>query len=623
MKSVNRITICILLLGLNPVSTFGQCDTNKIIKRNDEILELAYSKPDQALEQVQLQIQKCKNCNYPKGEALAYIRKGIAYEIKSDFKQAIIAYEAGKKIAQTHKIYSAEGSCYNNIGLIYWNQKKHKAAIEQFQKAQIIFKKSNKPEYSYAALNNIGLIMEELEEYKLANKYYLEAIKGYEKLGLKTTNEYAQALGNIGNNYLNLSKGKKGESYLKEAIRIFKKNKNDWNLAQAISNLAAVYWEDKNDTCIQLLLHSRELSKSIGNQFSYAQSTKDAGKWYKYIGENEKAITCFTESYLISKELDDVKTTTISADFLVDLYLMKGDTKNAMKFKKIYDVSKEKLAKYNSSLETKRLDVLYSIKEEKEKTKAIQIQLVNSELEKENNRFYSIVIVLILLLFVAIIVLNFRRKTYKKNLQTQQELFEVKNEERKRISYDLHDMVGSQLSFVVNNLEMIHLKNKEEERIKKTYEMSKSAITSLRDTVWSLHAEELTSENFVDRMKSIVEKWFDNNQVKITFHSNLQTPPSQFNSTQSLHIMRIYQEIISNIYKHAYATEVQINFLENSTFCDLTISDNGNGILEENKEAFHYGLKSMQERANKINGKLTIDSNPTKKGVLVQLTWPK
>lgn len=621
MRKITSLLLFYLLIST--FCSFSQCDTNKIIKKNDEILEMAYSNPDLALKEANLLVKKCRNCNYPKGESLSYIRIGIAYEIKSDFVKAIQSYQKAMKIARKHKLYSAEGSCFNNIGLIYWNRKKYKLAIEQFQHAHEIFKKSNKPEYSYAALNNIGLIMEELGEYRLSYNYFHEAKKGYEKIGFENTNEYAQVLGNLGSNCVNFKKLNKGKSYFEKAIVIFKKNKNDWNLAQALSNLASIYWKQKNDTCIELLLQSRELSSNIGNKYAFAQSTKDAAKWYKYIGNKEKAIEFFTDSYQISKELEDVKTVTISTDFLVDLYIEKGDMNNARKYKKVYDVYREKLEENNASLETKRLEVLYSIKEEKEKTKAIQIQLKNSKLEKENERFYSIFILLVLLLIVALIVLYYRRKTYQKNLQIQQELFDVKNEERKRISYDLHDMVGSQLSFVVNNLEMIHLKNKEEERIKKTYEMSKSAITSLRDTVWSLHAEELTSENIVDRMKSIVDKWFDSNTVKVIFTANIPTPYSQFNSTQSLHVMRIYQESISNIYKHANATEVRIEFTENDERCDLMISDNGKGILEENKEAFHYGMKSMQERASKIKGILTVDSNPSKIGVIIHLSWPK
>ena len=74
-----------------------------------------------------------------------------------------------------------------------------------------------------------------------------------------------------------------------------------------------------------------------------------------------------------------------------------------------------------------------------------------------------------------------------------------------------------------------------------------------------------------------------------------------------IHIYRIIQESLHNIYKHANATEVKISFkLKNNVIC-LTMTDNGSGF-DVNKAKSGIGLKNMNSRINEINGTIKITS---------------
>ena len=74
-----------------------------------------------------------------------------------------------------------------------------------------------------------------------------------------------------------------------------------------------------------------------------------------------------------------------------------------------------------------------------------------------------------------------------------------------------------------------------------------------------------------------------------------------------IHIYRIIQENLHNIYKHANATRVNINFkLNNDKIC-LTLSDDGSGFNVD-KVKSGIGLKNMNSRINEINGKIYITS---------------
>src|SRR5690606_21195630 len=118
---------------------------------------------------------------------------------------------------------------------------------------------------------------------------------------------------------------------------------------------------------------------------------------------------------------------------------------------------------------------------------------------------------------------------------TQKSIFNATLEERKRISYDLHDMLGSQLSFVVSNLELMQFSADKNERVEKTFEMSQEAMRSLRDTVWTLHTEEITLEILEERMLNICKKWLEDSGIKVDYTSQFENKKQHVNSNTTLH----------------------------------------------------------------------------------------
>jgi signal transduction histidine kinase len=89
-----------------------------------------------------------------------------------------------------------------------------------------------------------------------------------------------------------------------------------------------------------------------------------------------------------------------------------------------------------------------------------------------------------------------------------------------------------------------------------------------------------------------------------------------------MHIMRIFQESIHNVYKHARASVLTVNVRETAGEISISVADNGIGISDNPQKPFHYGLQSMKERAAKINGTLTISAKADG-GTEVLLTWSK
>jgi signal transduction histidine kinase len=108
----------------------------------------------------------------------------------------------------------------------------------------------------------------------------------------------------------------------------------------------------------------------------------------------------------------------------------------------------------------------------------------------------------------------------------------------------------------------------------------------------------------------------------IVVHCQLPGAELELNQEQSTAVFRIFQEALTNILRHAQATEVEVRMVEESDTLVLTIRDNGRGITEEEKSGqLSIGLLGMRERAHLIGGELDITGIPGE-GTTVKIRFP-
>lgn len=85
-----------------------------------------------------------------------------------------------------------------------------------------------------------------------------------------------------------------------------------------------------------------------------------------------------------------------------------------------------------------------------------------------------------------------------------------------------------------------------------------------------------------------------------------QLPPQAVSAHQGIHVLQIVREALSNIYKHAQASEVDITLVRREKRIELTVRDNGIGIVQDSQRANHYGLIIMRDRAHSLHGECVI-----------------
>lgn len=207
--------------------------------------------------------------------------------------------------------------------------------------------------------------------------------------------------------------------------------------------------------------------------------------------------------------------------------------------------------------------------------------------------------ILYLLTAVGILYALFRFRT-KQLLQRQKDLADL----RTKISSDLHDDVGTLLSGLAMQSQILTYTAKEEQKepLNEISNMSRDAMESMRDTVWAMDSRKDKYENLIDRMRDFAEKNLAAKNMTHEFIIAAADTKKFINPDMRQAIYLIFKEAITNIIKHSDGKHVVIHFTEERNKTTLRIADNGTSQPTSFSDGL--GLSNMKMRAEKIGGTL-------------------
>ncbi|MEM8529146.1 MAG: triple tyrosine motif-containing protein, partial [Bacteroidota bacterium] len=180
---------------------------------------------------------------------------------------------------------------------------------------------------------------------------------------------------------------------------------------------------------------------------------------------------------------------------------------------------------------------------------------------------------------------------------------------RVKISSDLHDDVGGLLSGLAMQSELLEMTAAEERKpkLQRISELSRNAMSRMRDTVWAIDARKDKLENLLDRIREHAAETLTPNDMMFDLqiedlHLNKNMPT---NIRQNLYL--ICKEAITNAAKHSNGDRVQIQFKKHGrNGIELTIHDNGK-VIEKAHKTTGLGMSNMAMRAEGIRGRMEVD----------------
>ncbi len=206
-------------------------------------------------------------------------------------------------------------------------------------------------------------------------------------------------------------------------------------------------------------------------------------------------------------------------------------------------------------------------------------------------------------------------------------------EERDRIAREMHDSLAQVLGYVITKAQAVQELLKREQADKASVQVAQlseaalAAYADVREGILALRTSVGDDRDFVGALGEYLERWKDQSGVAATL--DLQPACERLaglSPLAELQLLRIVQEALSNVRKHAAARHVQLRICDVGEGIRAVIADDGRGFdpgapsRDGHEHQPRFGLSTMRERAESVGGTLEIQSTPqTGTRVVVQL----
>ena len=545
----------------------------------------------------------------------------LQYDVKiANTSKSVQWFTANLSNAQKIKYSKGIADSYSNLGLVYYFQGKYDKntncmlnAIRWYEKLRLKSKLAQAyAEYGYQlksrdmkmALYNMQKGMKLAES--ISNDYDLAAV--YDNYGvLKEMNkELDSAL-----------------FFYSKSMVIKQKAKDNVGIPYSANKIALVKLMQKKPVEAKKLLdYAYQIRVKINDVYGIAEELNYYGFYFKEIGDDKKAISYFNQAVASSKKNNYPSLLEDNYRELSDVYARNSDFKNALLNYKNHVLCKDSIMNFDIRTKQAELDTEYQT-EQKEK----EILLQRAQIAEKNIWILGGFSLAVFAIMIGFIFYNIQKQKTTQ-LQKENELkdallkIETQNklqEQRLRISRDLHDNIGAQLTFIISSIDNLKYGFKiEDEKLESISTFTKETIYELRDTIWAMNKDAINFEDLKTRISNFIENAkIASYGIDFQFVCHGDFEDAFFSSIEGMNIYRIIQESINNALKHANASHISVNVCKEKSGYEIEIIDDGDGFDLVNTNLGN-GLNNLKKRAKEINGEILVTSLK-QKGTTVSL----
>lgn len=522
---------------------------------------------------------------------------------------------------QGHSYYA--GKMYYNKASILCRNKHYTGAEAEVFRAIKLFEHNENYKQLYLCYNLLGIIYNELKEYENAIDAYTKGL-GYLK-NVKDPGLYCyHTLNNVGILYDKFGDYKKAISYFNRALEDSRvQNRNKALYARLIDNRAYSRLKLKDTTGLHAEFNrSLKIRDSLGSKLGVITSKHHLAWYCAYEGDTLRATQLTNESYQLAKAIQS------NSDILDNLELLAAiDPVNNAKYLKEHITLKDKLIDRERQTRNKFMRVQYETEKYKQQT---------TELSVINTRR---LILIVLLFFLLVVLLTYyrHRVRYKQlqlesaeqkaanesylSLYKQLEKYEEgREEERLRISRELHDGVLPELYTVRMNWGQLNLEGAAESLTnhRKYLDGLGHIHKRVRDAAHTLRASSVFAPvNFTAVIEDLAKERAVTGKFRLTIDVDREIDWSIYKNLTKMDLYYYINEVLQNCVLHAKATKVKLKLKIKGLFLVITVADNGVGMSKMNSKSID--LKKFQPQINKLKGKFTVKSTPKKGTKLVMI----
>lgn len=573
-----------------------------------------FTNTDLALEYA----QKCLDETLKTDDSLliaeGYNSMAIAHYMKGNYRDALqfnlkalrIREKSGDAYSKLSS-YSKTGNCYHELGM-------YDEAIFYYLKSLKISEENDFVRQTGLISNNIAELFKLQENYEKALEYFGVATMIAEQV--EDTIGLSRALTNQGVMYKQTGRFEKADSLYKLAYRLLD-GKDYYDLRGGLLiNFGALYkaW-GQPEKSIGYYQQAEKLYEKSGELHGQSIVLANLGNSYLENGNPQKALAHYRKSIEVSKATRSLPRMINAYRNITNYYRATSDYRNAFRYDSLADVLRDSVFSIEKARIMTELNTKYET-EKKEKQIAEQKTILARQKVRVQQRnlmlLGTIGGIVVLLLGATLIIRNQKSKQQKLRQQVALEKAGALNrlqDEKLRISRDLHDNIGSQLTFVVSSLDNIaYIKDEQtrKARMGKLAGFTRDTMAQLRETIWALNAENISMDQLLSRI------------AEFTNHAKNASPKTRFSientsgnitltAEQAINLYRTAQEAINNAVKYADAAHVAVK----ASGTEIKIEDDGRGFSRKEINEGN-GLANMEQRMTGVGFQTVIDTAPGK-----------
>lgn len=553
-------------------------------------------------------LQLAKTLNDDVVLANTYNDYSMPFLTTGNFQKSVELNYKALEIRTRLKDTSGMISSYAKLGNGYYELGRYKKAQQSYNQAIYYAKILGDENTLLQIYQNSANVLESGGFIKEALKMQLDV----HEIAVRTDNKLVQIsnYGNLGSCYQKLNQFQKAREMYLKAVPIAKETNQPEQLAMVYQGLGVVERAAGNtDLGLNYYRQALRLYKKLHSKTGEGIIAVNIGNSFADLKQPDSAAFYLNYGLKLVKETKSYKQILNAYRGLSELELNRKNYQKAAEYLVLQN-------KYQDSVTLFQGNELIADVFGKYELEKNQRALAESEAKNAKNQLYQAIWIgisatLFLLFVVVFLFFRHKRKIAKEELiRTKQEEHYLRekqlNEQKLSISRELHDNVGSQITYLISSIDNLSYFDEANKGLNsKLHDLSdfgRNTMQELRSTIWAMNSEDGSIETLLTRVESLRTKI----PLPIEIHNKLRAD-YPLKSTELLNLYRIIQESIQNTLKYAEATTIRISLEENANRISVTISDNGQGIQSENSSG--NGLQNMRYRCEQIGGEFQLKTS--------------
>jgi len=576
-----------------------------------------YSHPTETFSVAKKTLGFAEKVNEPLILGQSYQFMGVChFQVTADYDSAIFYWQKAEQLFRTLASKEAtEGLAMtlHNFGTIKQVEGLYAASINYYIQALTLFDKAENPKFYAYTLNNISTMYGLAKDHQKAEKYARECIL----LSQQADDAFMVATGSIALASALMEQGKYGEviPLLETAKEYGNKNNDPYKVFLYHLNYAHYLMEYKKDYSSAVKEHekARELAESLGDEWEIMRHNSSLSEAYLLNKQYKAARSAAHTTFSLAEKLHSKDKREIALWVLARVNAQDRDFEAAYQQLSEAYLLKDTLYDEAGQQQISFLETVYQTEKKELKISALEKQ-------RQLYSWLGISGAVILLIALAFAYMRYRlavsrrklaeeetqRLEREKQLVAVQATLDGETAERTRLAKDLHDGLGSMLSLVKFNLPQVKgeaavLEDIDVSRFQKAIGMLDDSIQELRRVAHHMMPESLLRYG----LKASVSDFCAAIPI-VDFH--YFGDETRLSEKMEIMIYRCIHELVNNALKHAQASHINVQLVQEEGRISFTVQDDGMGF-DQKQVTEGMGLQNVRQRVDAFQGKMNIYSS--------------